>query len=166
MCYEYRQVSSVSTRRFTIHALPVFPGTFRGSSALVYFFNLMFIYIFFVFLCFLFLSMFLSFNACQNVCMCVCRACRIQYDDTARLSPPVLCLLHNNVVPLSRSFVATELVVYLSRIEDSPRGTDWVCWTPTSRNNGYMRRNTYRYALPFFSPQRRRGVRCPAPGEW
>ena len=61
--------------------------------------------VFFVF--FLFLSIFLSINMPE----CVCRACRIQYDEKALQC--LLCLLHINVESLCRSFVTTSELVSL-----------------------------------------------------
>ena len=63
--------------------------------------------LFLLFLCFLLFLYFIE---------CVCRACRIQYDDMALHCPLLLWLLHTrylvrgNVVSLWRSFVTAEVL--------------------------------------------------------
>lgn len=49
---------------------------------------------------------------------CVCRGCRIQYDDVA--SYCLLCIVHGNVAPLWRCFMHTHIVSLFS-IEKSAR---------------------------------------------
>ena len=81
---------------------------------------------------------------------CVCRTCRIQYDGMSLRC--LLCLLHNNVASLWRTFVPTELVtLYLLGLKN--RHGQGLCWMSTGRSNGLMRRthtHTRHTSMHFF----------------
>ena len=106
---------------------------------------LVFIFLFFSFDWPLFFLCFLSFLYSIE---CVCRACRIQYDDMA-LHCPLLTVLtayqvRGNVVSLLwRSLWPQSLFLfYLIGLKN--RHGHWLCWMSTGRKNGLMwRTHTY-----------------------
>ena len=90
---------------------------------------------------FFFFSSFFRFPCFLHFIECVCRACRIQYDDMTLHS--LFCLLHNNVlgtwyttavVSLWRSSFTTHRTCICLGLKNR-HGRHWLCWMSTSRKS-------------------------------